>query len=378
MTPDCDAVVVGAGVVGLAVAQSLACTGRSVILVEAERRPLQHTSSRNSEVIHAGLYYTPGSHKAMLCTEGRELTWAWVRARGLPHRQCGKLVVAADDGDLGRLSSIATTARANGVPGLTWLDGDALRRRAPTISGVAALEVPVTGILDSHAFGLSLLAAAESAGCMVAWGQRVTGIEPVPGGAAVTLRDVADDEALRITTRRVINCAGHGAVALYHACCTWGPRRAYAPAWARGDYAAVSGPAPANMLIYPVPQPHGLGVHVTFDLAGHVRLGPDVTWTDRADDLTVDPAFVERARAAASRYWPAVKDRAMRPDYAGVRPKLALDGAILTDFVFETDGGIDGEWAVLHCLGIESPGLTSALAIAERVVDGRGFGPALA
>lgn len=373
MTPDCDSVVIGAGVVGLAVARALACAGRSVILVEAERRPLQHTSSRNSEVIHAGLYYAPGSHKAVLCTEGREHTYAWLRARGLPHRQCGKLVVATDDGDLERLAAIESTARANGVPGLARLDGDELRRRAPGIAGVAALEVPVTGILDSHAFGFSLLGAAESADCMVAWGQRVTGIDPVAGGAAVMLRDVADGEVQRVTTRSVINCAGHGAVDLYHACAAWGPRRAYAAAWARGDYAAVAGAAPADSLIYPVPQAHGLGVHVTFDLAGHVRLGPDVTWTDRADDLAVNPAFVERARAAASRYWPAVKERVMRPDYAGVRPKLKLDGAILTDFVFEADGEDGGEWSVLHCLGIESPGLTSALAIAERIVDGRGF-----
>lgn len=376
MKPDCDDVVIGAGVVGLAVAQALACAGRSVVLVEAERRPLQHTSSRNSEVIHAGLYYAPGSHKAILCTEGRARTYAWLRARGLPHRQCGKLVVATDDGDLERLTDIETTARANGVPDLAWLDGDALHRRAPGISGVAALEVPLTGILDSHAFGLSLLGAAESAGCMVAWGQRVTGLEPVAGGVAVTLRDVADGEVQRITGRRVVNGAGHGSVGLYHACAAWGPRRAYTAAWARGDYAAVSGAAPADMLVYPVPKTHGLGVHVTFDLAGHVRLGPDVTWTDRADDLAVDPAFVERARAAASRYWPAVTERVMRPDYAGVRPKLKLDGAILTDFAFETDCGADGEWAVLHCLGIESPGLTSALAIAARVVDGRGFGSA--
>lgn len=374
MSHDFDAVVIGAGVVGLAVVQALARSGQSVVLIESERRPLQHTSSRNSEVIHAGLYYTPGSHKAILCTEGRERTYAWLRARGLPHRQCGKLVVATVDDDLERLTAIEKTARANGVPGLTWLDEDALHRRAPGIEGVAALEVPVTGILDSHAFGLSLLGAAESAGCMVAWGQRVTGLEPAAGGAAVTLKDIADGGEQRITARQVVNCAGHGAVALYHACAAWGPRRAYRAAWARGDYAAVSGAAPSDMLIYPVPQAHGLGVHVTFDLAGHVRLGPDVTWTDRADDLTVDPAFVERARAAASRYWPAVTERVMRPDYAGVRPKLELDGAILTDFVFESDRDIDGEAAVLHCLGIESPGLTSALAIAERVVDGRGFG----
>jgi len=374
VTPDCDAVVIGGGVVGLAVARAMACTGRSVILVEAERRPLQHTSSRNSEVIHAGLYYTPGSHKAMLCTEGRERTYAWLRARDLPYRQCGKLVVATDEGDLERLGRIEATARANGVPGLAWLDGDVLRRRAPGISGVAALDVPVTGILDSHAFGLSLLGEAESADCMVAWGQRVTAIEPTAGGAAVTLRDVADGELQRVTARQVVNCAGHGAVALYHACTAWGPRRSYTAAWARGDYAAVAGAAPADCLIYPVPQPHGLGVHVTFDLAGHVRLGPDVTWTDRADDFAVDPGFVERARAAAARYWPGVTERAMRPDYAGVRPKLALDGAIQPDFAFETESGDDRDWAVLHCLGIESPGLTCALAIAERIADGRGFG----
>lgn len=374
MSTDCDSLVVGGGVVGIAVARALALAGDDVVLVEAERHPVQHTSSRNSEVIHAGLYYTPGSNKALLCTAGRERTYAYLRERGLPHRQCGKLVVATADGELERLADVERTARINGVPGLQWLDAAALARRAPGIAGVAALEVPVTGILDSHAFAMSLLADAESAGCAAAWGQRVIGIEPGAEGPLVTLADAADGERDRVACRRLVNCAGHGAVALYHACAGYGARRPLNAAWARGDYAAVSGPAPVPELIYPVPRAHGLGVHVTFDLAGHVRLGPDVAWTDRADDLDVDPAYPERARAAAARYWPAVAERSVHADYAGVRPKLRLEDEILRDFVFETDrDDDDGEWRVVHCLGIESPGLTSALAIADRVVEGGPF-----
>lgn len=373
MSADCDSLVVGGGIVGIAIARGLALAGHDVVLVEADRRPVQHTSSRNSEVIHAGLYYTPGSNKALLCTTGRERTYAYLHERDLPHRRCGKLVVASADDELERLAEVERTARANGVPGLQRLDASALARRAPGIAGVAALAVPVTGILDSHAFAMSLLGEAETAGCAVALGQRVTAVEAGPDGPRVTLVDAAGGGRDGVTARRLVNCAGHGAVALYHACAHYGARRPFEAAYARGDYAAVSGPAPAPELIYPVPQGHGLGVHVTFDLAGHVRLGPDVAWTDRADDLVVDPGYPERARAAAARYWPAVRERSVHADYAGVRPKLRLDGGILRDFAFEIDRGEDGEWRVLHCLGIESPGLTAALAIAERVVAGRGF-----
>lgn len=374
MSADCDSLVVGGGIVGIAIARALALAGDAVVLVEAGPRPVQHTSARNSEVIHAGLYYTPGSNKAKLCTAGRARTYAYLRARGLPHCQCGKLVVAVDDGELERLAAIERTARANAVPGLERLSGAALARHAPGIAGAGALRVPVTGILDSHDFALSLLADAEAAGCATAFGQRVECVEPSTDGARVTLTDTGDGGRDAVTARRLVNCAGHGAVALYHACAGFGPRRAFAAAHARGDYAAVSGEAPAAELIYPVPQAHGLGVHVTLDLAGRVRLGPDVAWTDGPDDLDVDPGYPERARAAAARYWPAVRERTVRPDYAGVRPKLRLDGELVRDFVFAVDRDARyGDWRVLHCLGIESPGLTAALAIADRAAAGCRF-----
>jgi L-2-hydroxyglutarate oxidase LhgO len=371
MNRDCDAVVIGAGVIGIAVARALALDGADVVLLEPEARPLQHTSSRNSEVIHAGLYYPPGSYKALLCTTGRERLYAYLDARDLPHRRCGKLVVATDATERETLAGIMARAQANAVPDLAWLEAGELQARAPAIAGVAALHVPVTGIVDSHAFAMALLAEAETAGCSIAFGQRATAIEADPDGPAVVSKG-ADGASTRLRAGRVVNCAGHGAVALYHACRGYGPRRDIEGLYAKGNYTAVSGAPPAAELVYPVPQPHGLGVHVTFDLGDHVRLGPDVEWTDSASDLAVDPAFAERARDRARGYWPGIDARRVRPDYAGVRPKVRVDGELASDFLFVGDRtGKAAEAAVLHCLGLESPGLTAALAIGDEVVAGR-------
>lgn len=371
MAHDCDEVVIGAGAIGLAVARARARagTGADVVVLEAEGMPLLHASSRNSEVVHAGLYYTPGSWKARLCVAGRRRLYDYLADREVAHRRCGKLVVAVDAGERTALAGIADTARANGVEALGWLEGRELAERAPAVRAVAALESPTTGIFDSHGFALALLADAEAAGCTPVYHQRVTDIERRDDGVVVTTADSRDGSSTALACRRAFNCAGPGAVAVYHRCRGLGPRRSYQAGFAKGNYAAVSGPPPAPELVYPVPQAHGLGVHVTLDLAGRVRLGPDVQWVETPDDYAVDAAFAERARAAAARYWPAIAGRDVRPDYAGIRPRVARDGAWLDDFVFELDPPGAGDWRVAHCLGIESPGLTAALAIADMLSD---------
>jgi L-2-hydroxyglutarate oxidase LhgO len=369
MAFDCDTVVVGGGVIGIAVARALARAGDDVVIVEREDSPLHHTSSRNSEVIHAGLYYAADSWKARLCAPGRRALYQYLGERGLPHRCTGKLVVAVAADEAPALERVRAVAARNGVERMRWLDADALQRRAPGVRGVAALHVGVTGILDSHAFATAMLAEAEAAGASVAWRYGVDAIErDSDTGVAVHCRHADDGEATTVRARRMVNCAGHGAPRLYHATHGFGARRAYAGAFAKGNYAAVSGPAPPEALIYPVPSAHSLGVHTTVDLAGRVRLGPDLEWVESSDDYSVDWSLPERARVAAARYWPAVSERRVHPDYAGVRPKLRLDGELLHDFVLERDPDPEqGPWRALHCMGIESPGLTASLALAALV-----------
>lgn len=376
---DCDVVVVGAGVVGIATARALALAGEEVVVVEYEAGPLHHTSSRNSEVIHAGLYYGADTWKARLCAPGRRALYDYLRQRELPHRRTGKLVVAVESDELDQLAEVRAQAERNGVESMAWLDADALRRRAPHIRGVAALEVAVSGILDSHAFASAMLAEAVSQGVAFAWRHGVSAIRGDTEGVALDCVDRGDGEATTLRARRVVNCAGHGAPALYHATQGFGGRRPYAADFAKGNYAAVSGPAPPTALIYPVPGAHSLGVHTTLDLAGRIRLGPDLEWVDRFDDYSVADGYAERARAAAARYWPAVAERSVRPDYAGVRPKLRLDGLLVGDFAFEREPA-DGPWRVIHCLGIESPGLTCAIAIGALIAgrpESAGLAPGL-
>lgn len=359
---DGDVVVIGAGVVGIAIARALALEGERVVVLEREAGPLHHTSSRNSEVIHAGLYYRPGSWKARLCAPGRRTLYDYLRTHDLAHRQTGKLVVAVADDEVEGLARVRAAAAANGVESMRWLDADGLARQAPGVRGVAALHVPVSGILDSHAFALAMLAQAEAAGATFVWHHGASAIRGDADTVTVDCFDAGDGQPSTLRARRAVNCAGHGAPGLYRATAGFGARKGYRGGFAKGNYAAVGGGPPPEPLIYPVPQAHSLGVHTTVDLAGQVRLGPDLEWVERFDAYAVAPDYPERARAAAARYWPAVAQRRVRPDYAGVRPKLYHDGALLTDFVFEREPA-EGAWRVLHCLGIESPGLTCALAI---------------
>ncbi len=363
-----DCLVIGAGVVGLAVARALASRGRETIVLERARAIGTGTSSRNSEVIHAGLYYPAGSFKAQWCVRGNALLVDYCAARGIPHRLCGKLIVATDDAQVQALHTLHAAGQANGVAGLTMLDRAAAVAMEPALRCVAALHSASTGIVDSHALMLSLRGEAEAHGAMLAFDAPVLGGEAVAEGVVLS---VGGAQPMTIQARQVINCAGLQAQAVARA--IQGVAAASVPALhlAKGNYFSLSGRSPFSRLIYPVPEPGGLGVHLTLDLAGQARFGPDVEWID-ADpdqvDYRVDPQRAERFLGAIRRYWPALPDHALQPAYSGVRPKLSGPGEPAQDFVLQTEAqhGVRG---LVNLLGIESPGLTSCLAIAEAVAE---------
>ena len=358
-----DAVVVGAGVVGLACARALALAGREVIVLEREDAIGTHTSSRNSEVIHAGIYYPPGSLKAALCVEGKLALYRYLAERGLPHRNCGKLIVAADDSQLPYLEKLQAQAHANGVHDLRMLTEKEAKALEPALSCAAALESPSTGIIDSHAYMLALQGDAENAGATLAFRSPVVsgrvrddGIELEIGGA----------DATRLLARRVVNSAG--LFAPQTAASIEGFPRSHVPPsrLCKGNYFSLAGRSPFTRLIYPVPEKAGLGVHLTLDLAGQARFGPDVEWIDRID-YAVDVRRGERFYRAIRTYWPGLKDGALQPAYSGIRPKIQEDpDAPARDFMIEgpREHGVP---RLVNLFGIESPGLTASLAIAERV-----------
>jgi len=364
MTESMDCAVIGAGVIGLAVARALAMAGREVVVLEAEDAIGTATSSRNSEVIHAGLYYAQDSLKARLCVRGRELLYAYLAEHGIDHERCGKLVVATDESEVEALRVVADKARANGVDDITWLTADAARAMEPALHCVAAFHSPSTGILDSHGYMLSLQGDAEAHGAAVAF------LSPVIGGRAdadgITL-DVGGTEVMALRCRTVVNCAGLGAQALARSI-RGIPAEAIPPLhYAKGNYFQLSGRAPFSRLVYPVPGPAGLGVHFTRDLGGQGRFGPDVEWID-AIDYRVDADRARQFYAAIRRYWPDLADDALQPDYSGIRPKIQAPGEPPGDFVVQgpETHGIGG---LVNLFGIESPGLTASLAIAEEVMD---------
>ena len=366
MSADVDAVVIGAGVVGLAVARALATGGRETLLLEREGAFGTATSSRNSEVVHAGIYYPAGSLKARLCVAGRERLYDHCATRGVAHRRCGKLIVATDPGQRGALGGIAARARANGVADLLELDADGARALEPGIRCEAALSSPSTGIVDSHGLMVSLLAEAEAAGAVLAVRAPVERVEARPDGLWGV--EVGGADPVRLVAREVVNAAGHGACALAGP----GPD-APRPAWARGNYFRLEGRAPASRLVYPVPEPGGLGVHLTLDLAGRARFGPDVEWIE-AEDYRVDPGRADAFYREIRRYWPGLPDGALAPDYAGVRPKLRAGDGYAEDFLI-VDGATRGRPGRVDLYGIESPGLTACLAIgayARALLDARG------
>jgi L-2-hydroxyglutarate oxidase LhgO len=362
MVERADAVVIGAGAVGLAVARALALVGREVIVVERADAIGTETSSRNSEVIHAGIYYPRGSLKAQTCVEGRERLYAYCAERGIPHKRLGKLIVAGDERQLAGLADLKRKAEANGVCNLTWLDADEARRLEPALACVGALLSPSTGIVDSHAFMLALQGDAEAAGAMIAFNTPVLGATIGNDGIAL---ETGGDQPLRLLARTVVNSAGLHAPALAGKFKGL-PKSAVPPGhFAKGNYYTLAGKAPFSRLIYPAPEAAGLGVHITIDLAGQARFGPDVEWIESID-YTVDPGRAQSFYAAIRTYWPGLPDGALQPGYAGIRPKLQAPGQPAMDFVIQgpADHGIRG---LVNLFGIESPGLTASLAIADRV-----------
>jgi len=359
-----DCLVIGAGVVGLAVARRLAATGRDVLVVERAEGIGTETSSRNSEVIHAGIYYAAGSLKARLCVDGKHALYEYCASRAVPHERCGKVIVATAESQLETLEQLVTKAARNGVEDLRWLTAGEIARREPAISCVGALLSPSTGIIDSHAYMLALQTDSETSGALFAFQSSVVGGAVEDRGIRIDVAIEGDDE-FTLLAKTVVNCAGLGAHRVAGA--IQGIAQATVPQmrFAKGNYYTLSGRSPFNGLIYPVPGQAGLGVHVTVDLGGQARFGPDVEWID-AVDYEVDPLRATSFYAAVREYWPGLPDNALQPGYAGVRPKLHGPGEAPADFLIQgsEQHGVAG---LVNLFGIESPGLTSSLAIAEAV-----------
>jgi L-2-hydroxyglutarate oxidase LhgO len=364
-----DAVVVGAGVIGLAVGRALAQRGLETVVLEREPTFGTGTSSRHSEVIHAGLYDAPGSLKARLCVAGRRMLYAYLEAHGIGHRRCGKLVVASAPTQVAALEAIASRARDNGVEGLAWLDGARARALEPALDAVAALHSTATGIVDSHALMLAYLGDLEAAGGALARSSPLVEARTTPDGFEL---EVGGAAPMRIGARVLVNAAGLHAPVVARRIDGLSAAQLPPPRFAKGNYMALKGRSPFARLIYPVPDPGGLGVHLTLDLAGQARFGPDVEWlsTDDPDaiDYGVDPARIGRFEASIRRWWPALPEHALQPAYAGARPKLQVPGGPAADFAIEGPA-VHGVPGLVNLFGIESPGLTASLAIADTVLE---------
>ncbi len=357
-----EAVVIGAGVVGLAVARALAMAGREVVILEAEDAIGTHTSSRNSEVIHAGIYYPQGSLKARACVEGKRLLYEYCEKHGVPHRRCGKLIVATEERQTGELESLVEKARSNGAGDLSWLTRGQARELEPEVSCAAALLSPSTGIVDSHALMLAYLGDAERHGAMLALKSRLNRVL-IKEGLFQLQVEGADPVACSI----LVNSAGLRAPSVARAMEGFDADLVPRELYAKGNYYSLARRSPFSRLVYPVPEPGGLGVHVTIDLAGQARFGPDVEWVENID-YAVDPARAARFYAAIRRYWPGLPEGALLPGYSGIRPKTAGPGEPAPDFqvLGPPAHGIPG---LAHLFGIESPGLTASLALARLAAE---------
>ncbi len=355
MAERCDAVVIGAGVIGLAVARELALAGREVLILERNALIGAETSSRNSEVIHAGIYYPTGSVKAETCVRGKALLYDYCDRRHVPYKRVGKLIVATSEEQLDVLRGYQHQALRNGVGHLRWLDRDEALRLEPDLRCLAGIFSETTGVIDSHAFMLSLHGDVEAHGGIVSFHTQVTVLDWDNGRLLVRCGD------FDLAAEMVVNAAGLEAPKVANAL-----GGHWSGHYAKGHYYALSGGSPFTHLVYPVAEPGGLGVHVTLDMAGQARFGPDVVWIDEAD-YAFDPRNRDRFVEAIQKYYPGLDPDRLHPDYTGIRPKLAPAGGPATDFVIEgpADHGISG---LVNLLGIESPGLTSSFAIAERVV----------
>ncbi|MBM3492498.1 MAG: NAD(P)/FAD-dependent oxidoreductase [Alphaproteobacteria bacterium] len=366
-----DAVVVGAGVVGLAVARRLALAGLEVIVLEQAETIGSETSSRNSEVIHAGIYYSKDSLKALTCVAGKQQLYAYCESRKVPHRRCGKLVVASDQGEVALLEGIRLKAAANGVTDLRFLTQAEIGAMEPELQVTGALFSPTTGIIDSHALMLAYQGEAEAHGAVVAFHSRLDRAMPLPGGFALEVSDLGNGGATtRINARWLVNSAGLNAPALARRI-EGLPQEHVPPAYyCKGSYFSLHGKQPFRHLVYPVPRSASLGVHVTIDLAGQMRFGPDQEWIEQPD-YNVDIRRADEFYAAVRRYWPGLPDGGLQPAYAGIRPKIQAPDEPARDFLIEGPSrhGLAG---LVNLFGIESPGLTASLALADRVARSLG------
>jgi L-2-hydroxyglutarate oxidase LhgO len=360
---DVDCIVVGAGVIGLAAARALARGGREVIVLECERHFGMHTSSRNSEVIHAGIHYEPDSLKARMCVAGRDLLYRYCAERGIPHQRCGKFTVATAETQLAALEKIESNARANGVFDLEWLDGSEARRAEPELRCIRALSSPSTGIIDSHSFMQSLLADAEANGANISYNTKVTCLRATPGGIEIAING---ELAPVVRARSVVNSAGLHADRVAASIQDFPQQFIPKVSFAKGSYFALSGASPFSRLVYPAPPPGGhLGIHMTLDLGRAARFGPDSEWVQNLD-YAVDPRRLALFAEAIRQYWPRLPEAKLYPAYAGIRPKVSGPGEPTRDFCISgpKEHGVAG---VVNLFGMESPGLTASLALGEYI-----------
>ncbi|MDE0809103.1 MAG: NAD(P)/FAD-dependent oxidoreductase [Alphaproteobacteria bacterium] len=365
MAESVDCVVIGAGVVGLACARALALQGREVIILERAEAIGTETSSRHSEVIHAGIYYEPGSLKARFCVEGKLKMYCFMKERGIPYNPMGKLIVATSEHQVAGLQSIKDRAEKNGVMDLELLSHNEVVAREPELRCITALWSPSTGVADSHSYMLGLQGDAEDKGAMIAYFAPVERGEITDGGIIL---EVGGEGAMTLNAKTVINAAGLHTQKLTHEITGFPKDRI--PPWnyCKGNYYSLSGcKAPFSSLIYPAPEQAGLGVHLTLDLAGQARFGPDVEWIDEIN-YDVDPGRSDSFYAAVRKYWPGLPDGALQPGYSGIRPKIQASGEPATDYVIHgpKEHGVPG---LINLYAIESPGMTSSLAIADYVAD---------
>ena len=366
MVDSVEFLVVGAGVVGLAVARRLACDGREVLVVESGDRVGAETTSRNSEVIHAGLYYPPGTLKARFCVEGRQRLYAFCEQFGVPHKRIGKYVVAVTEAELPKLRAIYETAAQNGVSDLIWMTCTEMKEAEPAVSCVAGLFSPSTGIVDSGALTLAIRGDFEANGGMLALRTRFINARlTADRNFAVSLE--SGEGRLELLCANLVNAAGHGAHTVAATVKSASPPAIPPRYLAKGNYCAVSGRSPFQSLIYPVPVPGALGTHVTLDLQGNIRLGPDIEWVDRLS-YAVSEDIAERFSESCRRYWPGVVDRRLTPSYCGIRPKIHGPSEGFADFWIDVVRNRDAA-GLVNLFGIESPGLTSSLAIADHIAS---------
>jgi L-2-hydroxyglutarate oxidase LhgO len=360
-----DCVIIGAGVVGLAVARAVALsptfTGKDLLVLEAANAIGTGTSSRNSEVIHAGIYYPAGSLKAQLCVQGRAMLYDYCAERGIGHKRCGKLIVATNAAQVALLQGIIAKAAANGVHDLVMLTREQARALEPQLECVAAVHSPSTGIIDSHALMLSLQGDFENAGGLTVLNSAVAGVFIALGAIKIVMQDGTE-----ILTKTLVNAAGLSAPTLARSMNGLDPKLVPQEYYAKGNYFTLSGKSPFSRLIYPVPEAAGLGVHLTLDMGGQAKFGPDVEWVQSADDLVVNPARGDTFYAEVRKYWPALQDGALIAGYAGMRPKINAQTEVAADFMIQgpEDHGVKG---LVNLFGIESPGLTSSMAIGALV-----------